>query len=175
MKKIFKNVIQFQNLDQNIQKNQDKTPCRKEQIFSILDCPVHWTSILMYRIVFFKINLFKKCVKLQETKFRQFPAIVTHVSELFCVAPQINHACIHSTFCSLHVFDQQNFSYIQSSLSISKFTNKKFCPQAVMYQSSFVCSCKQSIFPIFIKSFKQRLYMIQLQNMKFDVSAVICF
>ena len=42
MNKIFKIVIQFKKLEQNIQRKLEKKPRRKEQVWSILGCPVHW-------------------------------------------------------------------------------------------------------------------------------------
>ena len=50
-----------------------------------------------------------------------------------------------------------------------KSSNKKFHPQAVLYQNTFVRLCIQIIDPIFVKTFKQHLYRIQMQNTKFEL------
>ena len=50
-------------LDQNIKKNQDKTPCRKEQ--NLIDFGLRRTLDVNSYVSHsaFKFNLFKKCVK----------------------------------------------------------------------------------------------------------------
>ena len=53
--------------------------------------------------------------------------------------------------------------------------NKKFCPQPVMFSNSFVCCYIQTYCSIFIKSFKQHLHIMQVENIKFEISPIICF
>ena len=48
-------------------------------------------------------------------------------------------------------------------------TNKKCCPQVIMQSNFSVCLCSQTICLILVKSFKQHLRVIQMQNINFGV------
>ena len=90
MIEIFKTIIQFNNLVQNIQRNLDKTSRRKERIWPILDCPVHCLWIVMHRRVLFKLNwkntircvrIYKQCTG--QTKIRLIRSLLHEVLSLF--------------------------------------------------------------------------------------------
>ena len=104
---------------------------------------------------------------------KQFPQIVTQKFKFLRAAQQTSYECHHTLFCCSQVFEHGKnvcyFYYVQCSLNTQIFNSKKFPPQVLMYQNSFVRPCIQSFCPIFMQSFKQHLYMIQIYDSKFDV------
>ena len=66
MNEIFKVDIQLKKSIQNIQITLDQIPYVKERIEPILDCPVYCLSITLHHILFFKLTLFKNCIKQYE-------------------------------------------------------------------------------------------------------------
>ena len=84
---------------------------------------------------FFKLNLFKNCIKDHEINLQQFPAIVTNISEFFCATLQTSYGCILIIICLLHVYEHGKkvcqFHYIKCSLNMLKSPFKKFSSQAV--------------------------------------------
>ena len=111
---------------------------------------------------------------------QKFPVIVTQASELFlcdsldklwiafmpcCIS------CMFLIIVKLYV----NFIFLVQLNYTLKWTNKKFRQLGVIHYNFYVCPCTKTFCLIFIRSFRWHLYMIQIQNTKFEVSAVICF
>ena len=60
--KYLKSFLNLRKSVQNIQRILKQAPYMKEQIWLILNCPVHCLRIITHRKVFCKINLFKNCI-----------------------------------------------------------------------------------------------------------------
>ena len=79
--RIFKIFTKLRNLIQNIQRISGLD--RKEQVWTTLDCHVHFFVNVAHHKMFIKINLLQNCIKELETCLRSFPAIHNNKCDFF--------------------------------------------------------------------------------------------
>ena len=79
MNMLFNIAIQFEMLFLNIHRYLGATPSRKEWIWPVLLCFVHYWSDLAKRIMFLEFNLCKICIKGHKMYFQHFLPILIRI------------------------------------------------------------------------------------------------